>query len=64
VSATIANWVTRGKFAEITGYSEKAIDRKRQSGVWLENEIWKRAPDGRILYNVESYDKWAGQVAA
>jgi hypothetical protein len=56
-------WVTVKKAAEITGYSAKAIDRKRESGVWLEGDIWIRAPDGRILISPEGIEKWAeGQV--
>jgi hypothetical protein len=58
-------WVTAKKAAELSGYSEKAIERKRQSGVWLEGVIWKKAPDGRIMISTEGIDAWVeGQVVA
>ncbi len=42
------------KFAEVSGYSEKAIRRKIEEGVWLENRQFRRAPDGRIMIDVEA----------
>jgi hypothetical protein len=58
------DWVTRERLSELTRYSIAGIDRKRQSGVWLEGEIWKRAPDNRILYSIKGYNEWAARVPA
>jgi hypothetical protein len=56
-------WVTIKKAAELSGYSEKAIQRKRECGVWLEGDIWIKAPDGHILISSEGIERWAeGQV--
>jgi hypothetical protein len=56
-------WVTIKKAADITGYTEKAIERKRATGVWLEGDVWIKAPDGHILISPEGIYKWAeGQV--
>jgi len=51
-------WVLIPRFSSLSGYSEKAIQRKREAGVWLENVHWKKAPDGRIFINIEQVDKW------
>jgi hypothetical protein len=54
-----ARYVTIPRAAEETGYSEKAMRRKIEDGVWLEGHEWIRAPDGRILIDVEGYYRWA-----
>lgn len=51
-------YVTIGKFAEISGYSEKAVRRKIEDRVWREREVWIKAPDGRILIDVEGFNDW------
>jgi hypothetical protein len=52
-------WVTIEKAAELSGYSPKAIEHKRESGLWAEGDIWFRAPDGQILLSVERIKSWA-----
>ena len=52
-------FVTIKRFAEIAGYTEKAVRRKIESGVWLEGSVWVKAPDGRILIDVEAFERWA-----
>lgn len=47
------------KAAELTGYSEKAIRRKIEDGVWLEGHEYVRAPDGRILVDMDAFNRWA-----
>jgi hypothetical protein len=37
------------KFCAESGYSEKAVRRKIEAGVWLEGRQWRRAPDGHIM---------------
>lgn len=46
------------KAAELTGYSEKAIQRKIEDGVWTEGREYRRAPDGRVLIDLAGYEKW------
>jgi hypothetical protein len=58
-------WVTIKKAAELTGYTEKAIEAKRAEGVWLEGVIWRKGPDGRIMISTEGIDAWVeGQAYA
>jgi hypothetical protein len=60
-----SKWVTIKKAAEILGYSEKAIEAKRATGVWLEGLIWRKAPDGRIMISPDGVDAWVeGQAFA
>ena len=50
--------VTIGKFSELSGYTEKAIRNKIHDGVWLENEVFSRAPDSRVLISLGGYEAW------
>ena len=40
------------------GYTDKALTRKRQDGVLAEGKHWKKAPDGRIVYNILELQRW------
>jgi hypothetical protein len=42
----------------LTGYSVKAMERKIERGDWVEGRVWRHAPDGRILIDLEGYQKW------
>lgn len=57
-SSNHAQYVTIERASGLTGYSQKAIRRKIEDGVWIEGQMWRRAPDGRILIDMESYHKW------
>jgi hypothetical protein len=50
--------VTIPKFCELTGYSEDAVRSKQKRGDWLEGREWIKAPDGRILMDLEGYERW------
>jgi len=45
-------------FAAQSGYTEKAIRRKIEEGIWLQNREYRRAPDGSVLIDLEGYNKW------
>jgi hypothetical protein len=51
-------YVTISKFSAESGYTEDAVRTKIRDGIWPENKVWKKAPDGRILINTEGYDEW------
>ena len=42
----------------ITGYTVKAMERKIERGDWAEGKVWRRAPDGRILIDIQGYQRW------
>ncbi len=42
----------------MTGYSVKAIEHKMRRGEWEEGKVWRRAPDGRVVIDLDGYEKW------
>ena len=52
------NWLTIRRFSEESGYTENAIRTKIKNGVWLEGQVWIKAPDGRVLISVDGYHQW------
>jgi hypothetical protein len=40
------------------------INSKIRDGVWLENQVWIKAPDGRRLIDVEGYYEWVEKARA
>lgn len=42
----------------ITGYTVKAMERKIERGDWIEGKVWRRAPDGHIMIDVQGYQRW------
>lgn len=51
-------YLTVGKFSSESGYTEAAVRSKIRDGVWLKNQVWRKAPDGRILIDVDGYSSW------
>jgi hypothetical protein len=47
-----------GARAALPGYSDKAIRRKIETGVWLQGKHYRKAPDGRITMNLQEYYAW------
>jgi hypothetical protein len=50
--------VTIEKFHDLTGYTPDATRSKIKRGEWLEGALFRRAPDGRILMDLEGYEWW------
>lgn len=55
----MTRYVTIKKAVELTGYTDTAIRQKIDNDVWKEGEVWLRAPDNRILIDMEGYELWA-----
>lgn len=53
-----ARYVLLPLASSMTGYTVKAMERKIERGDWLEARVWLRAPDGRILIDMEGYQRW------
>ncbi len=49
--------ITANLYAEISGYSIKAIKRKIEDGVW-NTQLAFRAPNAEIMVNINSVEKW------
>lgn len=54
-------WVLVPLFCALTGYTEKAVRRKIEDGVWLQGKHWKKVA-GRIHLSMEAYNKWVEQA--
>jgi hypothetical protein len=52
------HWVVIKRVVEVTGYTDQAIRAKIKRGVWLQDIIWRKAPDKRIVFNLEEIQKW------
>lgn len=53
-----APYVLIPKFAEMTGYSPRAVELKIARGVWVEGEVWVKAPDGHRQISMAGYARW------
>lgn len=56
-------WVLIPMFCSLTGYTDKAVRRKMEEGVWVAGKHYRKAPDGRITMNIQEYYKWVEQAA-
>lgn len=54
----MGRFVTVKRYAELSGYSEEAIRQKIKKGIWRLTKHVHRAPDGRLLINIEEVEKW------
>ena len=54
----MTQYITIKKFADATGYSEAAIRAKISRGVWPQNQVWIRAPDSRVIIDIQGYERW------
>ena len=46
------------RFCEITDYTDKAVRRKIQEGVWMEGYEYHRTPTGEIAMYLPGYERW------
>jgi len=51
------NQIQLKRYAELSGYTEKALRDKISTGVWVEGLHYYRAPDRHILINVKEVEK-------
>lgn len=58
---TSIEWVTLKAMAAATGYTVAALRSKIKRGQLFEEKHWRRAPDGRLLMNVENFNEWLKQ---
>jgi hypothetical protein len=49
---------TISKFCEESGYTDAAVRGKIREGIWMERKVWRKAPDGHVLIDVEGYNEW------
>lgn len=59
----MARFVTIKKCSEETGYSEDAIRQKIARQDWKIGKVYVKAPDGRVLIDMDGYQKWVQESA-
>jgi hypothetical protein len=52
-------YVTIERFEALSGYTEKAVRAQITRGIWLQDRVFRKAPDGRILIDLQGYAAWA-----
>ena len=51
-------YVTIKKFAELSGYTAKAVQAKLYYGVWGQGEHYRKAPDGHVMIDCQAFERW------
>lgn len=51
-------WALIKVLSRESGYTEDAIRSKIKKGVWRAGTHYRKAPDGRIMFDLEAIDKW------
>lgn len=54
------HWVLISRVVEHTGYSDDAIRAKKRRGEWSEGVHWRKAPDNRVVFNLDAIQAWMG----
>jgi hypothetical protein len=57
----VAPYVLIPLAALCTGFSEKAIRRKIEDGVWVDGREYRYGPDGHIYISIKGYCTWVEQ---
>lgn len=61
-TVALARYVTIALAAASYGWTEKAIRRRMESGVWLENVHWRKTPNGGIVIDTKAVNQWVEGV--
>lgn len=57
IRVAASRFVTIELASVLTGLSEAAIRMKIQRGIWLEERQWVKR-DGRVMIDMEGYERW------
>lgn len=57
-------WVLINVVVEATGYSDDAIRAKLKRGEWVKEQLWRKAPDNRLVFNLPRIQAWMGGAHA
>ena len=51
-------YATINKMAELSGYTHKALEKKIETGVFLQGRHYLKSPDGRIQFIISAVESW------
>jgi hypothetical protein len=51
-------WVLIHRLRELVGYSDDAVRAKIKRGVWVQGVHFRKAPDGRLFFNLLAIKQW------
>lgn len=51
-------WVLIAVVVDYTGYTDYAVRAKIRRGQWPFRSFWRRAPDGRLVFNLTRIQYW------
>lgn len=54
----VDRWVLISVVTEYTGYTDYAVRAKIRRGQWPFRSFWRRAPDGRLVFNLTRIQRW------
>lgn len=54
----LARFVTVSLASKALVYTERAINKKMDDGVWRRGREWRKVPDGRRLVDMLTIEKW------
>jgi hypothetical protein len=57
-SSFVDRWVLVSVVTEYTGYTDDAVRAKIRRGHWPMGPYWRKAPDGRIVFNLTRIQSW------
>lgn len=57
-SRTNFRYVFIARAAQETGYTAAAIRTKLRRGLWVRGKHWLKAPDNRVLIDLDAIQKW------
>jgi hypothetical protein len=54
----VDRWVLVNIITQETGYSDDAVRAKIRRGDWAMGAFWRKAPDGRLVFNYTRIQRW------
>lgn len=54
----VDRWVLIAVVVDYTGYTDDAVRAKIRRGQWPYRTFWRRAPDGRLVFNLTRIQQW------
>jgi hypothetical protein len=60
----VDRWVLICVVVEYTGYTDDAVRAKIRRGDWPYRSFWRKAPDGRVVFNLSQIQRWMSCIVS